>query len=44
MTSFGHSEPGDFIFTIILVISAYDGVFKLKFIVGSFSFSSTMEG
>ena len=38
MASFGHSEADDFIFMIILVISAYDGVSKLKIIVGSFSF------
>ena len=38
MASFGHGEAYDFIFMIILVVSAYDGVPKLKFIVGSFSF------
>ena len=30
MASFGHGEADDFIFMIILVISAYDGVSKLK--------------
>ena len=38
MASSGHGEADDFIFMIILAISAYDGVSKLKFIVGSFSF------
>ena len=38
MASFGHGEGDDFIFMIILVISAYDSVSKLKFVVGSFSF------
>ena len=36
MTSFGHGEAGNFIFMIVLVISAYDGV--STFIVGSFNF------
>ena len=38
MTSFGHGEAGNFIFMIVLVISAYDGVSTSKFIVGSFNF------
>ena len=36
MASFGHGEAGNFIFMIVLVISAYDGVSTL--IVGSFNF------
>ena len=38
MALFGHGETDDFIFMIILLISTYDGVSKLKFIVGFFSF------
>ena len=38
MASLGHDEADNFIFIIILVISAYDGLSMLKCIVGSFSF------
>ena len=38
MASFGHGEADDFIFMIILIFFAYDGVCKLKFLVGLFSF------
>ena len=38
MASYGYGGADDFILTIILVISAYDGVSKWKFIVGSSSF------
>ena len=38
MASFGHGEAGNFIFMIVLVISAYYGVSTSKFIVGSFNF------
>ena len=36
MASFEHGEADDFIFMITLVISAHDGVSKLKFIVASY--------
>ena len=38
MLLFRHGEADDFIFMIILVISVYDDISKLKFIIGSFSF------